>query len=168
MNTTSGTNNFHGRLFEYFRNQVLNSNGSWTFTLPRLAAGHTYHVTARYAGDTVDQPSQSAPVSLRVVRQGTVTSVTAGDTGADRPYPCTMRTLYMVTSGAADPTRASIPLHLAVNGSVEVGHTVGVVLAGDATELVKGATRESMAGVGLPPMRDLFAKAGQHGIPVYV
>jgi len=74
----------------------------------------------------------------------------------------------MATSGASDPTRASIPLHLAVNGSVEVGHTVGVVLAGDATELVKGATRESMAGVGLPPMRDLFAKAGQHGIPVYV
>jgi hypothetical protein len=27
MNTKSGTNQFHGRLFEYFRNQVLNSNG---------------------------------------------------------------------------------------------------------------------------------------------
>jgi hypothetical protein len=27
MNTKSGTNNFHGRLFEYFRNQILNSNG---------------------------------------------------------------------------------------------------------------------------------------------
>jgi len=29
MNTKSGTNAFHGRLFEYFRNQILNSNG-WT------------------------------------------------------------------------------------------------------------------------------------------
>ena len=27
MNTKSGTNQFHGRLFEYFRNQILNSNG---------------------------------------------------------------------------------------------------------------------------------------------
>jgi hypothetical protein len=27
MNTKSGTNAFHGRLFEYFRNQILNSNG---------------------------------------------------------------------------------------------------------------------------------------------
>lgn len=27
MNTKSGTNRFHGRLFEYFRNQILNSNG---------------------------------------------------------------------------------------------------------------------------------------------
>jgi Carboxypeptidase regulatory-like domain len=27
MNTKSGTNAFHGRLFEYFRNQLLNSNG---------------------------------------------------------------------------------------------------------------------------------------------
>lgn len=27
MNTKSGTNDFHGRLFEYFRNQIFNSNG---------------------------------------------------------------------------------------------------------------------------------------------
>jgi hypothetical protein len=43
-----------------------------------------------------------------------------------------MEILYMATSGSSDATRASIPLHLAVNGSVEVGHKVGVVLAGDA------------------------------------
>ena len=39
MNTKSGTNQFHGRLFEYFRNQILNSNG-WqnnVLGLPRLA-----------------------------------------------------------------------------------------------------------------------------------
>ena len=29
MNTKSGTNEYHGRLFEYFRNQILNSN-DWT------------------------------------------------------------------------------------------------------------------------------------------
>lgn len=79
-----------------------------------------------------------------------------------------MRTLYMITSGSTDPTRASVPLHLAVNGSLEVGHTVGVVLAGDATELLKVDVRERLVGVGVPPIRDLFAKARQHDVPVYV
>ena len=79
-----------------------------------------------------------------------------------------MRTLYMITSGSADPTRASVPLHLAVNGSLEVGHSVGVVLAGDATELLKVDARERLEGLGVPPMRDLFAKAKEHDVPLYV
>ena len=79
-----------------------------------------------------------------------------------------MRTLYMITSGSADATRASVPLHLAVNGSLEVGHTVGVVLAGDATELLKADVRDRLEGVGVPPMRDLLAKVRQHEVPVYV
>ena len=79
-----------------------------------------------------------------------------------------MEMLYMATSGGADPTRASIPLHLAVNGSVEAGHQVGLILAGDATELLKSTTRDAIEGVGLPPMRELFDKARQHGIPIYV
>lgn len=74
----------------------------------------------------------------------------------------------MATSGSSDATRASIPLHLAVNGSVEVGHTVGVVLAGDATELLKRDVRASLEGVGLPPIRELFDKARQHELTVYV
>ena len=79
-----------------------------------------------------------------------------------------MQTLYMATTGSSDPTRASIPLHLAVNGSLEVGHEVRLVLAGDATELLKAAVRESLEGVGVPPVRDLFAKARDHEVPVYV
>jgi predicted peroxiredoxin len=79
-----------------------------------------------------------------------------------------MNVLYMTISGAGDPTRLSIPLHLAVNGSVERGHTVGVVLAGDATELMSGDVRASLEGVGVPPVRDLLAKARQHEVPVYV
>ena len=74
----------------------------------------------------------------------------------------------MATGGSSDATRASIPLHLAVNGSVEVGHTVGVVLAGDATELLKREVRASLEGVGLPPIRELFDKARQHELTVYV
>jgi predicted peroxiredoxin len=79
-----------------------------------------------------------------------------------------MRILYIASSGAADPTRASIPLHLAVNGSVQVGQEAGVVLAGDATELLRTDLRDALEGVGLPPMRELFGKAREHEIPVYV
>jgi predicted peroxiredoxin len=79
-----------------------------------------------------------------------------------------MQILYLAASGSSEPTRASIPLHLAVNGSSELGHTVGVVLVGDATELVKPAVRDGLEGTGVPPMRDLFAKARTHEVPIYV
>jgi predicted peroxiredoxin len=79
-----------------------------------------------------------------------------------------MQIVYLATSGSSDPTRASIPLHLAVNGSIEVGHAVGVVLAGDAAELIKAAVRDGLEGTGVPPMRDLFAKARTHEVPIYV
>ena len=83
------------------------------------------------------------------------------------PFVC-MHLLYMATSGSADPTRASIPLHLAVNGSLEAGQTAGLILAGDATELLKRQARESIEGLGVPPLRDLFAKARQHDLPIFV
>jgi predicted peroxiredoxin len=74
----------------------------------------------------------------------------------------------MATSGSSDPTRASIPIHLAVNGSIEVGHTTSILLAGDATELLKASLRESVEGVGVPPYRELMAKAREHEVPVFV
>jgi predicted peroxiredoxin len=79
-----------------------------------------------------------------------------------------MRILYIATAGSSDPTKASIAMHLAVNGSVEVGHEAAVVLAGDAAELLKSDVRDNLEGVGLPPVRDLFAKARDHAVPVYV
>jgi predicted peroxiredoxin len=74
----------------------------------------------------------------------------------------------MATAGSSDATRASIPLHLAVNGSIEVGQRVTIVLAGDAAELARADVRDAAEGLGLPPARDLFAKARQHEIPVFV
>jgi predicted peroxiredoxin len=79
-----------------------------------------------------------------------------------------MEFLYLATSGSSDPTRASLPIHLAVNGSLEVGHSVSLVLAGDATELVNAATRDTVEGMGVPPARELFAKLRQHEVPVFV
>ena len=79
-----------------------------------------------------------------------------------------MKTLYFVTAGAADPTRASVPLHIAANGSVEVGHETAVVLAGDATELLSEDTANRLEGVGVPPARELIAKLLEHAVPIYV
>lgn len=79
-----------------------------------------------------------------------------------------MRVLYLAATGSSDPTRASLPLHLAVNGSLEIGDDVGVVLAGDATEFIRPDVLEAAEGLGLPPLRDLFSKARAHEVPVYV
>jgi predicted peroxiredoxin len=79
-----------------------------------------------------------------------------------------MRLLYIVTKGAGDPTLASVPLHIAANGSLEVGQEVSVVLAGDATDLVVGDNAERLEGVGVPPIRELLGKLREHNVPVYV
>jgi predicted peroxiredoxin len=75
---------------------------------------------------------------------------------------------YFATSGTADATRASIPLHLAANGSLEVGQEPSIVLAGDAAEMLLDDNAERMEGVGLPPVRDLLNKLRDHAVPVYV
>jgi predicted peroxiredoxin len=79
-----------------------------------------------------------------------------------------MRLLYIVTKGVNDPTLASVPLHIAANGSLEIGQEVSVVLAGDGTDLVIGDNVEHMEGVGVPPMRELVGKLREHQVPVYV
>ena len=79
-----------------------------------------------------------------------------------------MRLLYIVTKGVDDATLASVPLHIAANGSLEVGQEVSVVLAGDGTDLVIGDNAQRMEGVGVPPMRDLVSKLKEHQVPVYV
>ena len=62
-----------------------------------------------------------------------------------------MRLLYIVTKGMEDPTLASVPLHIAANGSLDIGQEVWVVLAGDATELVIEENIQRLEGVGVPP-----------------
>jgi len=79
-----------------------------------------------------------------------------------------MRLLYIVTKGVGDPTLASVPLHLAANGSVELGQEVSVVLAGDATDLVIDDNAQRVEGVGVPPARELLGKLREHEVPVYV
>jgi predicted peroxiredoxin len=79
-----------------------------------------------------------------------------------------VRVLYIVTKGMDDPTLASVPLHIAANGSVEVGQEVSVALVGDATDLVVGDNLQRLEGLGVPPARDLLGKLREHEVPVYV
>ena len=79
-----------------------------------------------------------------------------------------MTILYLSTSGSSDPTRASIPLHIAANGSIEAGQQCAVVLAGDATEFASREVAEGVEGVGVPPVRDLLQKLVQNQVPIYV
>jgi predicted peroxiredoxin len=79
-----------------------------------------------------------------------------------------MRILYLATTGPGDPTKASIPLHIAANGSVEAGQDCALALAGDAVELVRRETAEGVEGVGIPPARELFQKLRDNEVPVYV
>jgi predicted peroxiredoxin len=75
---------------------------------------------------------------------------------------------YFSSSGMADPTRASLPLHLAANGSAAVGQDVSIVLIGDGTELVVGDNGAQLEGLGVPPARELLTKLRDHEVPVYV
>ena len=79
-----------------------------------------------------------------------------------------MKITYFVSSGTGDATRGSIPLHLAANGSIEVGQQTSIVLGGDATELLLGDNADRVEGVGVPAVRDLLAKLRDHAVPVFV
>jgi len=68
----------------------------------------------------------------------------------------------------SDPTRASIPFHIAANGAAASGVESAVILAGDAAGLLGPGVPESVRGVGIPPLADLLAKCGAAGIPIYV
>ena len=80
-----------------------------------------------------------------------------------------MPSLLIVTStGAEDPTRASIPFHIACNGATPAGTECGIALAGDAAELLKPDIIANVFGLGIPPLRDLLDKCVVQGIKFYV
>ena len=79
-----------------------------------------------------------------------------------------MKITYFASAGTADPTRASIPLHLAANGSVEVGQETTIILGGDAADLLIAENAQRLEGVGVPPARELLAKLRDHEVPVFV
>jgi predicted peroxiredoxin len=76
--------------------------------------------------------------------------------------------LIVTATGAQDPTRASVPFHIAVNGARPAGTEVAVALAGDAADLVKPDVIANVVGLGVPPLRELLDKCLDQNVPVYV
>ncbi len=76
--------------------------------------------------------------------------------------------LIVTATGPQDPTRASVPFHIAVNGARPAGVEVAVVLAGDAAELVKPDVIANVLGLGVPPLRDLLDKCLEQDVHFYV
>lgn len=76
--------------------------------------------------------------------------------------------LIVASTGSEDPTRASIPFHIACNGATPAGTECGIALAGDAAELLKPDIIANVFGLGLPPLRELLDKCVAQGIKFYV
>lgn len=77
-----------------------------------------------------------------------------------------MKFLYIGSHGFEDPTRAGLNLHMA-KGAVEAGHTVEVVLQGDAVVLFNDTIAENVHPVGLPGVKELLGFLRDNKIPVY-
>lgn len=76
--------------------------------------------------------------------------------------------LIVAATGPQDPTRASIPFHIACNGAAPAGTECAIALAGDAAELLKPDVIANVFGIGIPPLRDLLDKCVVQGIRFYV
>lgn len=76
--------------------------------------------------------------------------------------------LIVTATGPTDPTRASVPFHIAVNGAKPAGTQVAIALAGDAAELVKPDVIANVLGLGVPPLRELLDKCLDNEVPIYV
>lgn len=76
--------------------------------------------------------------------------------------------LIVASTGPSDPTRASIPFHIAANGAAAAGIECAVAFAGDATELLKPDVAAGVHGLGIPPLADLLAGCRQKGIRFHV
>ena len=70
-------------------------------------------------------------------------------------------------NGSDDPRKATWPCRLA-DGALQAGHEAAIILLGDAVVVMNDAVVDSIQGVGLPPLKDLVAKAIENKVPIYV
>jgi predicted peroxiredoxin len=78
------------------------------------------------------------------------------------------KVLIVTATGSGDPTRASLPFHIAANGAAASGVEADIALAGDATELMKTEVAATVRGVGIAPLAELIAACRLKGIRFYV
>ena len=77
------------------------------------------------------------------------------------------RLLITATYGCDNASRAGMPFFVA-RGAKEAGIDVAVVLALDATVLVKPEIRKHVQPHGQPALEELFQFAVDHRVPVYL
>ena len=75
--------------------------------------------------------------------------------------------LYLGTHGTDDPTRASMPFHMAL-GAVEGGHAAEINLAGDAVVCIQDKIIKSIKGVGMPSLKELMENILNEKVPIYL
>jgi predicted peroxiredoxin len=76
--------------------------------------------------------------------------------------------VYLVTHGPDDPTKACMPIHLAVNGAAEAGIDTEINFAGDAAVLIQDQYLEVVVPIGFPPLKELLAKAREKSVAIYI
>jgi len=76
--------------------------------------------------------------------------------------------LIVAATGAHEPTRASIPFHIAANGAAGAGVECAIAFAGDAADLVKPHVIAEVRGVGIPPLQDLMERCLAQSVRFYV
>jgi predicted peroxiredoxin len=76
--------------------------------------------------------------------------------------------IYLGTHGPDDPTKACMPIHLAVNGAAEAGIEAEINLAGDAAVLIQDQYIDSLMPLGFPPLKEMIAKARDKGVAIYI
>jgi predicted peroxiredoxin len=74
--------------------------------------------------------------------------------------------LVHVTSGPEHPTRAALAF-LVAKAAVDEGHEVSMFLAGDATQLLRDAVLDSLAGLGTGSLRESYDAVVAAGTALY-
>ena len=77
------------------------------------------------------------------------------------------RIAVMATYGPENVGRANAASQIAA-AAVDEGHQVAIILELDGTLLVKDSIIQNIHGLGLTPLRDLYPKLVQAGVPIYV
>ncbi len=65
--------------------------------------------------------------------------------------------LYVGTHGPDDPTRATLPFHMAI-GALDAGFQVKVLLMADGTYCLKDKLAAEMRGVATPPLTEALQR----------
>ncbi len=65
--------------------------------------------------------------------------------------------MYVSTHGPDDPTRATLPFHMAI-GALDAGFQVKVLLVGDSTYTLKDKVAAEIHGVATPPLTEALQR----------